>query len=635
MNAESLRWRAIVGWLIFLCLASVKADDAATSNVPRPNILWITAEDHGPHLGCYGDKYATTPHLDRLASRGMLYRRVWSTVPVCAPARTTIISGMYPHSTGSLHMRSMVPLPEGVKLYPQYLREAGYYCTNNSKTDYNLAAPEMLWDESSQQAHWKNRKPGEPFFAIFNLTQTHESQIRKRPHEAIHDPARVRLPGYHPDRPEIRQDWAQYYDKLTEVDLRVGEILAELEEAGLAEETIVFYYSDHGAGLARCKRTPLNCGLQVPLIVHIPEKWMGLAPRDYRVGGASERLVNFTDLAPTALSLAGIPIPEFMQGRAFAGEFQTDAARYLVGMRGRMDERGDCVRSLSDGRYVYAWNYQPQLIYGQHLEFLFRTPTTRVWKELFDAGALPPQQAFFWHEKPTEELYDLETDPDELRNLAEDPEQSERMAEFRRGLLERQTAIRDVGMLPESEMHRLCGKESPYDWSRTKENYPIREMLETAQSASSRCCPLKSDWEQKLAHPFSGVRYWGVMGLLIRGPKKIEEFVPRLKGLLDDPSPAVRCAAAEGLVAIGPQEVRQEGIRCWVQLLRDHPEEGYVWVEVLNAIDRHAGKLILQPDELQVIETLPPTRKGWDPRGTTHVPDLVKSIQKQLVGSVP
>jgi uncharacterized sulfatase len=210
------------------------------SAADRPNILWLTSEDHGPEMGCYGDALARTPNIDALAAKGMIFKHAWSTAPVCAPARTAIISGMYPSSSGGLHMRSMVSLPTGTKMYPQFLREAGYYCTNNSKTDYNLREPGQVWDESSNKAHWKNRGEGQPFFAIFNSTKSHESQIRTRPHKQITDPANVRVPAYHPDTPEVREDWAQYYDKVGEADADAGARLLEIAAAGLAEDTIVF-----------------------------------------------------------------------------------------------------------------------------------------------------------------------------------------------------------------------------------------------------------------------------------------------------------------------------------------------------------------------------------------------------------
>src|SRR3954454_5019137 len=289
-----------------LVLAAGRSSVAfAAEGPPRPNMLWLTTEDIGPQLGCYGDTYAQTPNLDRLASRGVIYLNAWSNAPVCAPARTTIITGVYPNSTGSEHMRSQTVMPPFMRMYPQLLRDAGYYCTNNSKEDYNLQKPGKVWDESSNKAHWKNRAPGQPFFAVFNNLITHESQIRTRPHVWQHDPAKVPLPSYYPDAPEVRQDWAQYYDNITTMDGWLGQKLKELADAGLSDDTIVFFYGDHGSGMPRSKRWLYNSGLRVPLIVYVPPKFKDLMPKDYSPGGKSERLVGFVDLAPTLLSLIG------------------------------------------------------------------------------------------------------------------------------------------------------------------------------------------------------------------------------------------------------------------------------------------------------------------------------------------
>lgn len=389
---------------------------------PKPNILWITCEDIGPHLGCYGDEYADTPVLDQLAAKGTVYLHAWSNAPVCAPARTTITTGVYPPSTGAQHMRSFTRLPEDIKMYPQFLREAGYYCTNNSKEDYNLAKPGQVWDESSRKAHWKNRKPGQPFFAIFNFTNTHESKIRTRAHKCLHDPAKTPLPAYHPDTPEVRLDWAQYHDNITTMDRMAGDKLRELEEAGLADDTIIFFYGDHGSGMPRGKRCAWDSGLRVPMIVYVPDRFRHLAPDDYGPGKRADRLVSFVDLAPTLLSLVGIKPPKYMQGHAFLGKHSAPPQPFIYGFRGRMDERYDMVRSVRDQRCVYVRNYMPHLPAGQHVRYMFVTPSTRVWKELFDQGKLTPEQAAFWQRRPPEELYDLKNDPDEVRNLANSPE---------------------------------------------------------------------------------------------------------------------------------------------------------------------------------------------------------------------
>ena len=401
--------------LLLIALSLALALNAAD----RPNILWITSEDNGPHLGCYGDEYSVSPNLDALAARGMRYTRASSNAPVCAPARTTVISGIYPPSTGSEHMRSEAVLPGSMKMFPVYLRELGYYCTNASKEDYNLVKTGQVWDESSNKGHWKNRAEGQPFFAVFNATISHESQIRNAIDEKnrIHDPAKVRVPAYHPDTPEVRKDWAQYYDRITMMDAELGRRLGEIEEAGLAEDTIIFYWGDHGSGMPRNKRWPYNSGLNVPFIVHFPEKWKHLAPDEYVGGGASERLIGFVDLAPTMLSLVGVEPKAWMQGHAFAGEFETAKPEFSFGFRGRMDERVDLVRSVMNERYVYLRQYMPHRIYGQYIQYMFQTPTTQVWHDLYQAGKLNETQQRFWERKPAEELYELSTDRDEVVNM--------------------------------------------------------------------------------------------------------------------------------------------------------------------------------------------------------------------------
>jgi N-sulfoglucosamine sulfohydrolase len=287
-----------------------------------PNILWITSEDNSRLLGCYGDDFATTPHLDQLASEGFLYTHAYANTPVCAPARNTIITGVHACSNGNEQMRSTYLKSEKVRFYTEFLQSQGYYCTNNSKTDYNTRPVDLktMWDESSRNAHYKNRAQGQPFFAIFNLTVSHESSIHKSiPNDELrHRPEDVSLPPYHPDTPEMRHDWAQYYDKVEDMDTQVGALLRELEEAGLAENTIVFYYSDHGGVLGRSKRYLFETGTHVPMIVRIPEKYKHLYPAE-TPGSKVDRLVSFVDLAPTLLSLIGLEAPEYMQGNAFLG----------------------------------------------------------------------------------------------------------------------------------------------------------------------------------------------------------------------------------------------------------------------------------------------------------------------------
>jgi uncharacterized sulfatase len=424
----------------------------------KPHILWLTTEDHGPHLGCYGDPDAVTPNLDAFAGQSLRFTRASSTAPICAPARTTLASGVYATAIGAHHMRSSVDLPHGMELIPELLRKHGYHCTNNAKTDYNLTNDgKGAWHESSAKAHYRNRPDGAPFFAVFNCTTTHESQLRNENPNPLHDPAKVTLPPYHPDTPEVRHDWAQYHDRITQMDEWFGKQLADLEKAGLADDTIVFFFSDHGSGMPRGKRYAGWSGLHVPLLVRIPEKFRHLRPPGYQAGGTSDRLVGFVDFAPTLLSLIGEPARPWHQGRAFLGTHLAPAPDHSFGFVGRADERPDETRSVTDGRFIYLRNLMPHVPLNKGLDYQMQTPTTRIWKQHFDAGKLNDVQAFAWTApRPVEELYDLAADPHETRNLA--ASQPGLLEKFRATLRQHLIDTRDLGLLPESTMHAMAAK---------------------------------------------------------------------------------------------------------------------------------------------------------------------------------
>ena len=598
------------------------------SRAAKPNILWITSEDHGPEMGCYGDANATTPNVDALAARGMLFKHAWSTAPVCAPARTTIISGLFAPSAGAEHMRSMVPMPAGKRMYPEFLREAGYYCTNNVKEDYNLRKPAKLWDVQTRDAHWKNRPAGKPFFAIFNSTVSHESQIRGAARPLRLDPAKVRVPAYHPDTPEVRRDWAQYYANVTAADADAGARLKELADAGLADDTIVFYYGDHGSGMPRSKRWPGNSGLHVPLVVYFPPQWQHLAPKEYRTGGKSDRLVCFADLAPTLLSLAGIAPPEWMQGHAFAGKFQTAPQPLVYGFRGRMDESYDFIRSVTDGRYVYLRNYLPHLSHGQHVDTQFETATTAVWRKLYDAGKLTPAQASFWQTpKAPEELYDLQSDRDEVRNLAGDPAHRAVLEKLRSAQQAQARRIRDVGFLPEGEIHARSQGAAPYDVGHDDARYPFEKIFAAAELASSLQADAVPALRRALADSDNAVRYWGVMGLLMRGEAVVRQSASDLKKAQGDASPSVRIAAAWALAEHGSAS----DVAPALTLLGDHANWGkhdvFTAMHALTVIDHLGLKAASLRD---VAKTWPTTGKSPDGRFDSYVPRLVKGIRARL-----
>ncbi|WP_425617614.1 sulfatase-like hydrolase/transferase [Anatilimnocola sp. NA78] len=610
--------QALLG--IFLALLLCSLGVAAE----KPNILWLTSEDHGPQMGCYGDKLARTPNVDALAAKGMVFNRAWSVAPVCAPARTAIITGLYTSSSGGQHMRSMVSLPDEIKLYPHYLRAAGYYCTNNSKEDYNVRKQRDLWNESSANAHWTKRAAGQPFFAVFNSTKSHESQLRTRPHQQITDPAEVRVPAYHPDTPEVRQDWAQYYDKVSEADADAGKRLQELEEAGLAADTIVFYYGDHGSGMPRSKRWPCNSGLHVPLVVYFPEKWQHLAPKEYQTGGKSDRLVSFVDLAPTLLSIVGVEPPSSMQGHAFAGKYQAEPQPYLFGERGRMDERMDLVRSVTDGRYVYLRNYFPHVSQAQHVDYQFATPTTRVWRKLFDEGKATEAQAIFWREpKAPEELYDLQSDPDEVRNLAGSAEHRAVLEKLRKAQREHLVAIRDVCFLPEGELHSRSERSSPYQLARNDDKYPQARIVAAAELASNLSPAALPELNKLLKDTDSAVRWWAVLGHLMRGQAAVAGNELAIRQALRDDSPYVRIVAAQALGEYGADDARAAALKVLSEAAPPKENGLFVSISALAAIEALGDKASsLHP----LVRELDPVVPGQDARYSNYVPRLIQNI---------
>ena len=613
-----------VSCCLLLCACASTA--AAQEKKPRPklpNIVWITSEDHGPHLGCYGDRFARTPNIDGLAKKGMRYTRCWSNAPVCAPARTTIISGVYPPASGAEHMRSMTRLPANMRLFPYYLRLLGYYCTNRVKEDYNVGKAGKVWDDSSAKAHYKNRAPGQPFFAVFNSLKSHESQIRNYKVKLVGDPTQVRIPAYHPDTPEVREDWTRYYAIVALADADAGEILRELEAAGLLEDTIIFSFADHGSGMPRNKRTPLDSGLHVPLIVYFPETWKHLAPPDYRPGGRSDRLVSFIDLAPTMLSIAGTEPPAWMQGWAFAGKHVAPPARYLFGFRGRMDERYDLQRSLTDGRYVYLRNYMPEVPAGQQVDYMFQTKTTKVWKQLFDAGKLNEAQRQFWQSpRAPEELYDLQNDPDEVKNLAQTPEGKTLLEKYRRALCTQILGIRDVGFLPEDEIHRRSAGSTPYELGHDTSKYPLERILAKADDATLGPAPDPATQKADLTDADSAIRYWAARSLL-----RHRQPSPLLRAALKDASPSVRVVAAETLGQYGSRDDLDAALKVLLELGDARKNSIYVSLAALNALDRLGTKVQPIATELRALPTEPTDAKH---RAAPGVSRLVASIRAQL-----
>jgi uncharacterized sulfatase len=439
------------GCAIFTLLLSLSAVPGAAHAAPsKPNILWICCEDTSPDLGCYGDRYATTPNLDKFAAEGCRFDRAYVTFPVCAPSRPSIITGVHPGTLGTDQMRTgmknyeAVPPPE-VKCFTEYLRAAGYDCSNQSKTDYQFDPLFTAWD--TNKGDWRNpdRQSGQPFFCVINLGCSHESQcwdITKLAHDAEKAP----LPAFYPDTPKVRSGVARYYDQVTEMDRQMGAILKRLEADGLAGNTIVFFWGDHGRGLPRYKRWPYETGLRVPLLV----RW----PGQLKPGSVNDELVCLTDLAPTVLGLAGVKNPGYIQGRALLGEQEGPEPQYAFGGRNRMDlTSDDLIRTCRDKRFRYIHNFTPQVPYAQKIPYMEKSPILQEWRRLNAAGELAgPQTLWFAPHKPEEELYDTTADPDEANNLAGKPEHAATLKRMRTALDTWMTDIHELGGVPEEQL---------------------------------------------------------------------------------------------------------------------------------------------------------------------------------------
>lgn len=454
-------WLVSVGMAIAFSLASVPA-------LAKPlNIVWITVEDMSARLGCYGDSTVATPNIDRIAAEGVRYTRAFGVYGVCAPNRHCLILGMYPTSTGAMAMRtwkrtsalSMITDPQllaiptyeatpppAAKCFTEYLRAAGYYCTNNQKTDYQFQPPVTAWDESSARAHWRNRPdPEQPFFAVFNHTGTHESKTFEQTAPQVTDPAKVPVPPYYADVPVVRRDLARQYDNIAAVDGQIGKLLDELHQDGLLDETVVFFFSDHGDGLPRMKRWVYDSGIHVPLLVRFPA---GRA-----AGTTNGELVSFVDFAPTVLSLAGLSIPAHMQGQAFLGPSRARPRRYIFAARDRMDPAPETIRAVRDQRFKYVRNYRPELPYIGYIPYRDRSELMQEMLKLTREEKLGPDQWQFWSKsKPLEELYDTESDPHEIHNLAADPAHFEKLNELRDAHQRWKTETKDLGHIPETEL---------------------------------------------------------------------------------------------------------------------------------------------------------------------------------------
>jgi len=576
------------------------------TSADRPNILWITAEDYSASwLGCYGNKQAQTPNIDALADRSVLFTAAFSNGPVCAVARSTILTGAYAPTIGSQHMRSRKPIPTIYQPYVTYLRKLGYYCTNHKKTDYNIAMRDgSIWDNGSQDdLNFAKLPKDQPFFTVVNLGETHESSLftkkinanRKKgiiPQHARLHTEQVIVPPYLPAIPGIRHDIAVYHDNMTAMDTHVGRILAQLQKSGQADNTIIFHYSDHGGVLPRGKRYLTDTGTRVSMIVYFPKKWQHLSP--FKPGEHVDEPVSFVDLAPTLLSLIGEKKPEQMLGRAFLGSQRVAPAKDEVEFlyADRFDEIYGMRRGITNGRWKYIRRFTPHLAAAPYSYYQFGQEGWTDWEKRWKKGTLKPAFNTIWEpNQVVEELFDTQSDPWEIHNLATTPAHSSKLATMRKQLKKEMLHARDTGLIPEGMFTELVPANTPIAnyWKSHPDELPT--LIDLAFLASARDEKNLPIFVEKLNSPNALTRYWAAQGCLILG-KKAPRSEAAIRKILNDQHSNTRVSAQQTLIALGH---RQEGVQLLMKELTRKNNE-FATLNVLNAIiQAGAFKLIPEP----------------------------------------
>lgn len=536
---------------------------AVSLGAERPNILWIMSEDNSKHyLNHFDPGGASAPNIEAMAADGVTFERAFSCSPVCSVARTTLITSCYAPRIGTQFHRRMklAQLPDGVAMFPVYLRQAGYYTTNCRKEDYNAVKNPDPWDESSRQASWKNR-PDEatPFFHVRTFTISHESSLHfdrsamETPTDT--DPDSVRLPPYFPDTPTFRYTLARYHDRIKAIDDAVGGIIDELKQAGELENTFVFYFGDHGGVLPRSKGYAYESGLHVPLVVRVPENYRELVSR--QPGSRSQAFVEFVDFGPTVLNLAGVQPPEGIDGEAFLGPdvdpAEVDSRNEAFGYADRFDEKYDLVRTLRQGHWKYIRNFESFLPDGLQNNYRYRMLAYQQWRKRHRAGKLNAVQSQFYQPKPIEALYDLRADPHEVHNLAQDPEHAEQLNQMRRRLTERLQGMPDLSFYPESVLFEQA-MSNPVAFGQDHQQ-AIARLIDTAMLATEPFEQAEPKLKAALRDDDAWIRYWGLVSCS-NFADRAASLAPLARDRLDDREPLVAARAAEFLAILGAEDPR-------------------------------------------------------------------------------
>ena len=557
MNYTLLSFSVAIFWVMW----PLRGEANPSPDNGKPNILWITIEDTSPQfIGCYGNSDARTPVIDQLAEEGVRFTNAFSTGTVCSPSRTAIITGVKTYKTGTGNHRSKFPVPEYMKGFPYYLQKEGYYTSNNRKTDYNVQGEKEFiqeaWDESSGKAGWWNRNPGQPFFSVFNFVESHQSRTMTMTYdwylknvfdhlgqeERIGDNAFDMPPFYH-DSPAMRKQFARVYNSIKLMDKRVGQLLERLEKDNLRDSTILFFYADHGEGMPRGKTNGINYGYRVPFIVWFPEMYKHLSP--WGSGGVVvDEPIDFADLAPTVISLAGGEIAGHMNGRPFLGSQRQNPPEHLFLSSDRSDNGIDMVRTVTDGRFVYSRNFMPFIPEARYIRYMEIGAIKQQMREDLAANNLSPLQESLFEERPPEFLFDIENDIWETKNLAEEPVYKAVLERMRYLLKEEVVRSRDVMFLPEYEIDLLSESTTAYEYRLDEDQYPVEEIAEAAFLSGFRGPEAIKQQVKWLSSENKIVRYWAAMGLRSQHPDDMKLFSEVVIQAMEDEYPPVAVTAS-------------------------------------------------------------------------------------------
>ena len=592
-DGKSLRVRkkARILLLSFLTIISFTAQSQVKPTADQPNILWLTFEDTSPEfIGIYGNLTAKTPTMDRLAREGVRFNYAFSTGSVCSPSRSALITGVKSYELGTGNHRSAYPIPDFIHGFPKYLKDAGYYTTNNSKTDYNTSEAQRIikesWDESSGKAGWWNRAKGQPFFAVFNSMTSHQSRtmtfpyaqyksmvLDQLPDSMKHKDAEVFMPPYYHESPEMRKQMARVNNSISKTDLEFKELLDRLEKEGLRQNTIIFLYADHGEGMPRSKTNGIGLGHRVPFVIWFPEKYRHLSPWGW-AGAVTDEMIDFTDLPPTVLALAGIKIPDYMKGRVLAGPLRRPEPKHLFLSSDRSDESYDLTRTVIQGKYAYTRAF---VSYIQELRYLLYMDMGEITEQIrndYKANKLSATERQMLEPRPAEYLYDMEKDPWEINNLAENPAYVKMLRRFRKVQTKEILQKKDVLFLPEYEIAQISKTTTPYQYRAQLDLKPIYNMAKWSgfRTDKARKIQIKG---LKNANEF--VRYWALLGLKsnVKAITDLEKF--ELTAPLADPYLPNRIIAAS-----------------LVSELSDGPQPRKILVDAIQSHDDDLSNLAIQ-----------------------------------------